>query len=94
MNQRETRNEMNGIIGHDSALVRLYWAGDNQRNKIYWQICEHLLLHAASCGTGCCVGDGDGSELTEHGGVVLLGRLVRRACEERGRTEALSSDHR
>ena len=21
--------EMNGVLGHDSALVRLYWAGDN-----------------------------------------------------------------
>ena len=22
-------NEMNGVLGHDSAIVRLYWAGDN-----------------------------------------------------------------
>ena len=21
------QNEMNGVLGHDSALVRLYWAG-------------------------------------------------------------------
>ena len=24
-----SKNEMNGVLGHDSALVRLYWAGDN-----------------------------------------------------------------
>ena len=23
------KNEMKGVLGHDSALVRLYWAGDN-----------------------------------------------------------------
>ena len=23
------RGMMNGVLGHDSALVRLYWAGDN-----------------------------------------------------------------
>ena len=22
-------NEMNGVLGHDFALVMLYWAGDN-----------------------------------------------------------------
>ena len=22
-------NEMNGVLGHDFALLRLYWAGDN-----------------------------------------------------------------
>ena len=23
------KNEMNGVSGHDFALIRLYWAGDN-----------------------------------------------------------------
>ena len=27
-NQVTATNEMNGILGHDSALVRLYWTGD------------------------------------------------------------------
>ena len=25
------QNEMNGVLCHDSALERLYWAGDNLR---------------------------------------------------------------
>ena len=24
------RNDMNGVLDHDSGLVRLYWAGDNR----------------------------------------------------------------
>ena len=23
------QNEMTGVLGHDSVLIRLYWAGDN-----------------------------------------------------------------
>ena len=26
---RQSINEMTGVLGHESALVRLYWAGDN-----------------------------------------------------------------
>ena len=25
---RSMMNDMNGVLGHDSALIRLYWAGD------------------------------------------------------------------
>ena len=24
-----SRNEMNGVLGYDSALLKLYWGGDN-----------------------------------------------------------------
>ena len=26
--------EMNGVLGQDRALVRLYWAGDNEMNLV------------------------------------------------------------
>ena len=26
---RVLANEMDGVLGHDSALIRLHWAGDN-----------------------------------------------------------------
>ena len=38
---------MNGVLGHDSALIRLYWAGDNLgANEM-----NVVMNHAAGAGS-------------------------------------------
>ena len=35
---------MNGVIGHNSALVRLYWAGDNLGSFIRTTVIDNVAL--------------------------------------------------
>ena len=32
------------VLGHDSALLRLYWAGDNWANTVRWTLLWIMLL--------------------------------------------------
>ena len=42
---------MNGVIGHDSALIRLYWAGDNlgEWDESCYEACPWCRINRSIC---------------------------------------------
>ena len=46
----DTRNEMNGVLGHDSALVRLYWSGTTwDNNEFCYKSCSSYRIDRLTC---------------------------------------------
>ena len=42
---------MNGVLVHDSALLRLYWAGDNmgERDEFCYELCPWREIDRSTC---------------------------------------------
>ena len=60
------KNEMNGVLGNESALLMLYWAGDNlsKRHIIAYvhdvgcvYMCVLIYVHVCECVRVCVLSD-------------------------------------